>query len=249
MGRLNKDTFVCFDCESTGLDPKTDEIVEIAISVFTFEGEITSYETLVNPGRPIPEDAIKIHNITNEMVQNQPSIKEVLPKVISLIGEHTIVGHSITFDINLLCNASKKHAVPCYINENAFIDTLRLARLYGQSPVNSLEKLREHFNIPAEGAHRAMNDVRVNIDIFKHLCKGFQTTESVLERLKKPVALRTMPLGKHRGRLFRDVPQEYLSWAANQDFDRDLLFSIRSELRKRKTAPRFNQVSNPFADL
>jgi DNA polymerase III subunit epsilon len=249
MANVEKETFVCFDCESTGLDPKTDSIIEIAIVKFTFDGEISSYETLIDPCRTIPPESTKIHNITDEMVKGKPKIQEVLPEILSHINGHIVVGHSVTFDIDILLAAAQKHCAPTSLSEAPFIDTLRLARLYGQSPVNSLEKLREHFNIPAEGAHRAMNDVRVNIGIFKYLSNGFRTSEAILERLKKPVALRLMPLGKHRGRPFKEVPQQYLSWAANQDFDRDLLFSIRSELKKRKNNPRFNQVSSPFADL
>ena len=54
------------------------------------------------------------------------------------------------------------------IEKQPFIDTLRMARLYGESPINSLERLRQHFNIAAEGAHRAMSDVIVNIEVFKY---------------------------------------------------------------------------------
>jgi DNA polymerase-3 subunit epsilon len=124
-----------------------------------------------------------------------------------------------------------------------------MARLYGESPVNSLEKLREHFNIAAEGAHRAMNDVVVNIEVFKFLSSKFKTTEQLVERLKKPILLKKMPLGKHKGRPFGEIPIEYLLWAANKDFDQDLLFSIKSELKKRKTGNQFRQASNPFSSL
>ena len=66
-----------------------------------------------------------------------------------------------------------------------------------------LEKLREHFNIEPEGAHRAMSDVIVNISVFKYLSQSFKTTEQLLERLKKPILLKTMPLGKYKGRPFQ----------------------------------------------
>ena len=84
-----------------------------------------------------------------------------------------------------------------------------------------------------------MNDVVVNIEVFKHLASHFKTTEQLLERLKRPIALRVMPLGKHKGRPFAEIPLEYLLWAANKDFDQDLLFSIRSELSRRKKGPNF----------
>ena len=165
------------------------------------------------------------------------------------IGRHILVGHGIPFDISFLAQEAKRHDIPCFLGNQQFLDTLRLARLYGESPTNSLEKLREHFNIAAEGAHRAMNDVMVNIEVFKFLTQNYKTTEQLIERLKKPIPLKAMPLGKHKGRPFHEIPVEYLQWAANKDFDQDLLFSIRSELKKRKKGNQFGQAANPFSTL
>lgn len=243
------DTFVCIDCESTGLDPKNDKIIEIAIVVFKGEKHIATYETLVNPECDIPEESTKIHHITNEMVIGKPTIKEVLPACLKMIAGHIIVGHGILFDIQLIAEAAKKNSIPCHILEQKFIDTLRLARLYGESPSNSLAQLRTHFNISNEGAHRAMSDVIVNIQVFAHLSKQFSSTKEMLERLTKPIRLRFMPLGKHKGRPFDEIPADYLSWAGRQEFDQDLLFSIRSELTRRKSSTSFNEAGNPFSKL
>jgi DNA polymerase-3 subunit epsilon len=61
--------------------------------------------------------------------------------------------------------------------------------------------------------------------------------------------MKTMPLGKHKGRRFEEVPIEYLQWAERKDFDQDLLFSIRLELRNRKKGGGFEQSANPFSEL
>ena len=79
MGLIHKDTFVCLDCETTGLDPETDKIIEVAATAFTFENTFDSYETLVDPGCAISEASMAIHHITDEMVQGKPKIQEVLP--------------------------------------------------------------------------------------------------------------------------------------------------------------------------
>lgn len=249
MTLLKKTTFVCLDCETTGLDPATDSIIEIAVVVFTFDTVITTFETLIDPGCPIPDSSIAIHHITNDMVINKPKIQEVLPEILKLIDQHIIMGHGISLDITFIAEAAKRNAIPCHLSNNRTLDTLRMARLYGESPTNSLERLREHFNIAAEGAHRAMNDVIVNIEVFKYLSASFQTTQQLFERLKHPIPLKVMPLGKHKGRPFSEIPIEYLQWAANKDFDQDLLFSIRSELKKRKKGNLFGQAANPFSAL
>ncbi len=249
MSLLEKETFICLDCETTGLDPIQDHIIEVAVVKFQFDATLESFETLIDPGCPISETSMAIHHITDDMVVGKPKIIEILPSILKLVGKHIVIGHGIGLDIAFLAEAAKKHSLPCQLTNNPLLDTLRMARLYGESPTNSLERLREHFNIQAEGAHRAMNDVTVNIEVFKYLASSFKTTQQLFERLKRPIPLKTMPLGKHKGRPFSEIPVEYLQWAANKDFDQDLLFSIRSELKKRKKGNQFGQAANPFSVL
>lgn len=249
MGLIHQDTFVCLDCESTGLDPKTDRMIEVAAARFTFHEVLQRFETLVNPECPVPQVSQEIHKISSEMLQGKPKAAEILPDLLKLIDGHILVGHGIGFDIALIAAEAKRHQIPTQIEKQPFLDTLRMARLYGESPVNSLERLRQHFNIEAEGAHRAMSDVIVNIEVFKFLAKSYKTTEQLFKVLESPIKLKTMPLGKHKGRKFDEIPIEYLLWAERKDFDQDLLFSIRSELRNRKRGGGFEQSGNPFSNL
>lgn len=244
-----KNVFVCLDCETTGLDVEKEAIIEFAAVKFTFSEQLESMEMLIDPARPIPEESTKIHHITDAMVAGKPKIGAVLPSILEFIGDHPVVGHGIAFDINILIASCNRLGISHKLGSIPLIDTLRLARLYGGSSINSLEALRKHFNILPQGAHRAMNDVQVNIDVFKHLAKPFRSTHEILERLKKPIAMAAMPLGKHKGRRFNEIPIEYLRWAVNQDFDQDLLFSLRSELKKRKQGDQFMQAGNPFSQL
>jgi DNA polymerase-3 subunit epsilon len=249
MPQLSQCTFICLDCETTGLDAKADRIIEFAAMKFTLAQNLDTFETLIDPECPISETSMAIHHITEEMVKGKPKIGDVLPDIFKFIDNLVIIGHGIKLDLTFLIESAKRANVPCSLETAVSIDTLRLARLYGESPTNSLEKLRQHFNIAAEGAHRAMNDVVVNIGVFKYLALSFKTLEQLLDRLKKPILLRAMPLGKYKGRPFSEVPLEYLQWAANADFDQDLLFSVRTELQKRKKGERFTQASNPFSNL
>ncbi|HEY2810038.1 MAG TPA: exonuclease domain-containing protein [Rhabdochlamydiaceae bacterium] len=246
---LNKELFVCLDCETTGLDFEKDQIIEIALARFNFDQVLDSFETLIDPQMLIPEASTAIHHITDLMVQGKPTIASLLPKIMEFVGKNIIVGHGIMTDITFLSNAAKRHNVPSRLSSHPFIDTLRLARLYGESPTNSLEMLRKHFNIEDEGAHRAMNDVIVNVEVFKYLSRHFKTTEQMIERLKSPILLRAMPLGKFKGRPFSEISLEYLLWASHQKFDQDLLFSIKMELKKRKRGSQFGQSTSPFANL
>lgn len=249
MKFLNKETFICLDCEMTGLDPERDQIIEVAVAKFTFNEVLEEFETLIDPKCPIPDESIAIHHITDEMVFGKPTIDQVLPKLIEMIGRHIVIGHGIKHDIDMLARAAEKHGIPQAIRKNRMMDTLRMARMYGESPINSLEQLRKHFNIPLEGAHRAMSDVVVNMNVFKQLCREYKTVDDVFDMLSRPILMKVMPLGKHKGRLIKELPLDYLLWAARKDFDDDLLFSLRSEIKKRKKGNLFSQATNPFSAL
>lgn len=249
MRTIEEEKFICIDCEFTGLDPHQDRIIEVAAAVFDAKTIYSQFESLIDPEYPISESSMAIHHITQEMVKDKPKIHEVLPKLLQMIGKHTIIGHGIGFDIEFIHNSAQRSQIPCDIKTNPSLDTLRMARLYGESPINSLEKLRQHFHIEEEGAHRAMNDVLVNMEVFRQLIKQYKTTQQLFEALAKPIYMKTMPLGKHKGRLLKEIPLQYLLWAVNKDFDQDLLFSLRSEIKRRKQGDRFEQSSSPFANL
>lgn len=249
MTLLSKETFVCVDIESTGLEPKSDRIIEIAAIKFNFNNILETYSTLINPQVDIPLESQHIHNISNDMVQGKPLIKEIIPKILDFIGNHIIVGHGIKFDIDIIDYEAQRYNLICNILNSKYIDTLRLARLYGESPFNSLKELSRHFNLEFEGAHRALNDVIANIKVFKKLSTSFTSADQILKRLDKPILLKKMPLGKHKGRAFNEIPIEYLRWAASKDFDFDLLYSLRSEINNRKKRVSFERASNPFLEL
>lgn len=249
MALLKDTTFVCLDCEFTGLDPDKDRIIEMAAAKFTCSAILDQTESLTNPGCPISEASYAIHHISQEMVAASPSPDKVLPSFFSFVGREIIIGHAIGYDLAMLENAAIRASLPYPLKNSRTIDTLRLARHYGDSPNNSLESLAAHFNVPNPGSHRAMNDVMMNIEVFKHLVRKYKTVEQIFEILSKPIKMKYMPLGKHKGRQFADVPLQYLQWASHVDFDQDLLFTIRHELKKRRTGAGFGQAVNPFGEL
>jgi DNA polymerase-3 subunit epsilon len=94
-----------------------------------------------------------------------------------------------------------------------------------------------------------MSDVIVNREVFKWLAKSYKTVEQLFDALSRPIQMSTMPLGKHKGRPLKEIPLQYLQWIANKDFDQDLLYSVRLELKRRKKGNQFNLAGNPFLNL
>jgi len=249
MGLLKDTTFICLDCEFTGLDPERDRILELAAARFTFSQVAAQFDALVNPECPISDESFAIHHISQQMIAQKPTIEKMLPDFLSFVGTNIIIGHGIGYDLAMIERAAARASIPYTLKSSSCIDTLRLARLYGDSPNNSLESLAHHFNVPNPGSHRALNDVMMNIEVFKHLVRRFKTLEQIFEILSKPIKMKFMPLGKHKGRQFGEIPLQYLLWAARMDFDQDLLYTIRLELKKRKMGDGFGQATNPFAEL
>jgi DNA polymerase-3 subunit epsilon len=115
---VSDEVFVCIDCESTGLDPHKDRIIEIAATCFTLQKDLRSFETLVDPECEIPKTSQEIHNISREMVAGKPKIRKVLPQILELIGHHIIIGHGIQFDITLIAQEAQRANIPTTILSN-----------------------------------------------------------------------------------------------------------------------------------
>jgi DNA polymerase-3 subunit epsilon len=249
MTSLSKISFVCLDGEFTGLDSDNDRVIELAAVRFTLTDIEEDWQTLIDPLYPISPEAQKIHHITDDMVRGKPKIFEVLPTLQAFIGDSYIVGHAIFHDIQMLKKEAERYQVDFQIKTDKVIDTLRLARSYGDSPNNSLQALATHFNLEVGKSHRAMDDVLLNVGLFRHLMRRFKTLKDVQNLLSRPIQMKYMPLGKYKARLFSEIPLAYLKWAVTMDFDDDLLYSIKLELKKRKQGDGFSHATNPFSQL
>lgn len=163
--------YVIFDLETTGISSNYDEVVEIS-AVKVQDGKVVDeFSHLVNPGRPIPFQASQVNGITDSMVAKAPYFDEVLEGFISFIGEDPLVGHNIhSFDMKFIYRDCLKFfgKVP----GNDYIDTLKLAKgCLPQLSHHRLTDLASYYGISTEGAHRALNDCRMNQRVFEALAK------------------------------------------------------------------------------
>jgi len=148
---------VVFDTETTGLSPSTDHVLEIAAVATEGGRETGRFETLVDPGVPIPPELTAIHGITDDMVRGQPSFAEAGRAFLDFAGESILAAHNAPYDMAMLyrplLDAGLEPA------GNPVIDTCRLARRLIEAPNYQLSTLAEVLGIPLDGAHRAMPDV------------------------------------------------------------------------------------------
>ena len=167
--------FTAVDTETTGLSPETCRIIEIGAVRFDKSGLLSTFNTLVNPGCPIPGSSTYINHITDEMVASAPVIKSVLPDFISFVGNSILIAHNAPFDLLFINRELERSRMPSM--ENKAIDTLNLSRwAYPTSAHHGLQYLAQAMNIEAKNAHRACDDARVCSEVFLRCIKD---TESV----------------------------------------------------------------------
>lgn len=170
--------YVCIDLETTGLNPKTDRIIEIG-AVRVEGGEQTGiFETFINPGRKLEEKITKLTGICDGDLRDAPNIKEALPKLLEFAGERVLLGHSVLFDFSFLKKAAVNERL---IFERNGIDTLKIARKYlAFLESRSLDALCRYYDIPHR-AHRALEDARATAALYDRLCGQFLTAETAAD--------------------------------------------------------------------
>ena len=165
------DDYCIFDLETTGISPKKDEVIEIS-AIKVKGGEVVDeFSTLVNPGIPIPYRASMVNGIYDDMVADAPSMEEALADFSDFVEDMILIGHNIhVFDMKFIWRDARKYFGKTIGND--YIDTLPIAyRNLPGLPHHTLIALAEHYNISSDGAHRALNDCRMNQQVYEYLKK------------------------------------------------------------------------------
>ncbi len=161
--------YVVFDLETTGISIQRDTIIEIS-AVKVVSGSVADeFSTLVNPRRHIPAGATAVNGITDAMVASAPELPEVMEQFLEFIGNDILVGHNIhTFDTNFVYDAALE--LLGIELRNDYVDTLYMARqCLPQLAHHTLADVAGHFRIATDGAHRALNDCRMNQQIYEQM--------------------------------------------------------------------------------
>lgn len=164
-----KENFVVFDIETTGFIAGTDKITEIA-AVKIKDGKIVDeFSTFVNPERPIPKEVQELTHITQAMVKDSKTIREVLPEFLEFCKDSIVVAHNAKFDLSFI----NYHADEFSFEKPKYtIDTLSMARELFESYQNhKLGTIAKNLGIDLEDAHRAINDARATAQIFNKMCE------------------------------------------------------------------------------
>jgi DNA polymerase-3 subunit epsilon len=162
-------TFCVLDLETTGGSPRDCAITEIGAVKYRGGELLGSFQTLVDPGLPIPPSITILTGITEAMVVQAPDIAAALPSFLEFIGDAVIVGHNIRFDMSFLNAAAARLGYAGLSNDT--VDTAGLARRLVRDEVRNLRlhTLAAHFRSPVTPIHRALDDARATAHVLHGL--------------------------------------------------------------------------------
>lgn len=168
-----KDIWVSIDTETTGLSFRFNNMVEIGAIKFQLDPfvELERFSSLINPKVSIPQEASRVHGITNEDVLDKPTFKDLSCDFLEFIKDSTLIGYNLSFDLSFI-----DHELMCagFIDiesqKHKCLDVLRMVkRQLPHLPSHKLSAIASKFNIVPEASHRAIDDADTCLKVFLSL--------------------------------------------------------------------------------
>ena len=188
---LDEMEYVVVDCETTGLDPNSQRVIEIAAIRCRGNIVLDRFGTLIDPQRGIPLVIRQLTGITPEMVKGAPFAPEAVQQFLEFSGGLMLVGHNVRFDLGFIGAEAFRHLNVRLLNPS--LCTIRLAtRLMPGLKRPNLANLATALGISVHDRHRAMGDAGVTQQVFWELVsiareRGI-ATQGRLQALVGPVA-------------------------------------------------------------
>lgn len=233
--------FRVFDVETTGIPTEEERhaVCEIGwIDVRLIDGawHVDDRPTamLVNPGRPMPIEALSVHHITDAMLMDAPSVDAGFRELMAGLDPATscFVAHNADFEREFFGGG-----------EASWICTYKSAlRIWPDAPSHSNQVLRYFLGLDidpelAMPPHRAGPDAYVTAHILKAILDTGADIDQLVRWSKGAALLPKITFGKHKGARWEDVPIDYLRWLAEKsDMNRDVKANARHWIKQREAA-------------
>lgn len=167
--------YVVIDLEMTGLNAKTDKILELGAVKVRNRKPVEFFSEIVNPKVALSEKVIELTGITREMADAGADLDETVSCFLEFLGDDLLVGQNIIFDYGFLKQWAVNHKLTL---EKSAVDTLKLARKFlPADQKKDLESLCTYFDIQRKNAHRALDDATETAEIFEKLKAAYYEKE------------------------------------------------------------------------
>ncbi len=226
-----------FDLETTGINVSSDRIVEISVLKIYPNGNKESRTWLVNPGIKIPQEAINVHGISNEMVVNEPNFSQIAHEVKSMINNCDLAGYnSDKFDIPLLAEELLRADIDFDIDN---IHTIDVQNIFHKMEQRTLAAAYKYYcGKILDNAHSSKVDTLATYEVLESQLKKYSELENDVKFLSNfskrgknvdPAGfiklneneIPCFSFGKHKGKSVEHVMQNepgYFGWILNADF-------------------------------
>jgi len=237
MNLLLKRPLAFFDLETTGISISTDRIVEISVLKIHPGGKKELFHSRVNPGMPVPPQAVAVHGITDEDLREAPSFKEIAVSLATFLEGTDLAGYNAgRFDIPLLAEEFLRAGVDFDFRRRKFIDVQVIFQK--KEPRTLSAAYRFYCDRELKEAHSSMADTEATFEILQAQLERYTDLEGTVNKLSEYSAFTSnadfagriifdeegrevFNFGKYKGRLVEEVLKtdpSYYSWMMNGDF-------------------------------
>lgn len=166
--KMNIDSCIVLDIETTGIDANKDEIIEIAALKIIDNSVAAEFQSFVKIEGRLPKEIVKLTGITETILDDEGNaLGKVLQELIYFAAEYKVICYNAKFDRSFLEVALKKYGHRSMPNQ--FIDVLALARMRLNLDNYKLQTVAEYLSIAQKPSHRALEDCRVTWEVFSKL--------------------------------------------------------------------------------
>jgi DNA polymerase-3 subunit epsilon len=258
MLKLKTDRPLCvFDIEATGVNPRNDRIVSLAIVKVLPGGQAENHSWLVNPERPIPPEATAIHRITDDEVRHSPPFRAVADRVEKVLEGCDLGGYNILhFDIPMLMEEFLRAGKTLEVDNRRVVDAQRI--FHKREPRDLGAALQFYCGEFHLNAHGALDDALATVRVIEGQFRRYQDLPRDIEELDRYCNPRdpswadrtgkfkwvdgelVVNFGRNQGRKLRELAKfepNFLKWMLNKEFPRDVTDIVKAAMEGRFPAP------------